>query len=77
MRYEYTKRINGNTLDDKIKYEQEKKKYDRKCKHCGYTNRIINRYNKVICKHCGRYVFLNDIDEFKFRIGERIEKDVY
>lgn len=53
-----------------FKLEISKKKFDRKCKHCGYTNRILNHYNREICKHCGNYVFLDDRDEFIYRIKE-------
>ena len=54
---------------DKIeRYEEIKKNYDRICPYCGYRNRIMNRFNKKICKRCGNYVFLNPIDEFKYKM---------
>lgn len=56
------------TQYENYEWEEIKKKYDRICKHCGYTNRIINKKNKVICKHCGNYVFLDPKEEFKYRI---------
>lgn len=57
---------------ENIEFEEEKKKYDRKCKYCGWTNRVLSRYGKIPCKHCGHYVFLNSLDEFKYRIREKL-----
>ena len=37
----------------------------------------MTRSGKIPCKHCGKYVFLSDREEFKYRLGECIEKDVY
>lgn len=37
----------------------------RKCK-CGHTVTIYNRYNREICKWCGRLVFLTKKDEFDY-----------
>ena len=66
------RRVKTIRLDDNVRYEEEKKKFDRKCKCCGYTNRILNKYKKIPCKHCGNYVFLNDYEEFKYRVMEKI-----
>lgn len=52
--------------------EEQKKRFDRKCKYCGYTNRVMNHFKREPCKHCGRYVFLNDKDEFIYRIKEKL-----
>lgn len=66
----YNKSIKMIALNDKVKYEEKKKLFDRKCKRCGYTNRILNKYKKIPCKNCGYYVFLNEKEEFKYRIKE-------
>ena len=62
---------------NEVKIEMDKKKFDRKCKHCGYRNRILSKYKREICKRCGRFVFLNDFDEFEFRITERMNRRDY
>lgn len=69
-RFEYSRAINGSTLADNFKFEEEKKKYDRKCKVCGYTNRVLSKYGKIPCKNCGNYVFSSDKEEFKYRMKE-------
>ena len=61
-----------NKNEDKL--EMMKKKFDRKCKRCGYTNRVLNKYKRELCKHCGYYVFLDEFDEFKFRLKEKTNR---
>lgn len=53
--------------------EQAKRKFDVKCKNCGWTNRIINKYNRIPCKHCGTYVFLTPKDEFMYKMKKVIK----
>ena len=67
LKYNIKRQIKSIPLYDKNKLEEEKLKYDRKCKHCGWRNRIINRNNFVVCKNCKNLVFLSDYDEFKYR----------
>lgn len=55
------------------KLEVEKKKYDRICSYCGWTNRVINRYNRIPCKNCGNMIYLNKIDEFKHKLGRLVK----
>ena len=62
------------SLYDKEELEQAKKVFDRKCKKCGYTNRVINKSGKIPCKNCGTYVFISDEEEFKYRIKEELWK---
>lgn len=55
--------------------EIKKARFDIVCKNCGWRNRLIYS-DKVMktkkpCKRCGHYVFINDKEEFKFRIKER------
>ena len=38
------------------------------CKHCGHSMNIFNETKKRICTHCGNYVFINDKEEFKYRL---------
>lgn len=52
----------------------KKARYDIVCKRCGWRNRICYS-DKVMktkkpCVRCGNYVFINDLEEFKFRINE-------
>ena len=54
-----------------FRLELSKKVFDRKCKHCGYTNRVMSHFHREPCKHCGNYVFLSEKDEFCYRIKEQ------
>lgn len=38
------------------------------CKNCGHTMNLSNERDKRVCTHCGKYVFKNDKEEFKFRL---------
>lgn len=53
----------------------KKEKFDIVCKKCGWRNRLIYSdkifHNKKVCRRCGNYVFINDLEEFKFRIKEK------
>lgn len=62
------------------KYSQEsedikKERFDIICKKCGWRNRLIysDKIMKIkkVCKKCGNYVFINDLEEFKFRLKEK------
>ena len=62
------------------KYSQEsedikKERFDIVCKKCGWRNRLIYSdkifHNKKVCRRCGNYVFINDLEEFKFRLKEK------
>lgn len=48
---------------DKVKYM---------CK-CGHRVIIPMWLDKQLCSWCGNYVFKNKVDEFKYRIGEKIK----
>lgn len=39
---------------------------------CGHSVEVYQ--DKRICTHCGKYVFKNKEDEFKYRLNERINK---
>lgn len=55
----------------KMTQEYSKVKYTCKCSH-----RVIisNQVDKVICSHCGNYVFKNKKDEFIFRMKEKMKR---
>lgn len=53
--------------------KKKRKKFDRKCKYCGWTNRVISKYKRVPCKHCGHYVFLTPYDEFMYKMKKVIK----
>jgi len=54
----------------KLADEEDKVKYT--CK-CGRRVIISNKKDKEVCSWCGRYVFKNKKDEFKYRVKERIK----
>lgn len=42
------------------------------CK-CGHSVIIMPKKNKIICSHCGHWIFKNGKDEFMFRLRERLK----
>lgn len=40
-----------------------------KCK-CGHTIVVSKQIKKVVCNHCGKYVFRDPKDEFIYRLKE-------
>ena len=42
------------------------------CK-CGHSVVIMPKKHKVLCTHCGHWVFKNKKDEFKYRIKEKMK----
>ena len=38
------------------------------CKHCGHSMNISKKIGKRPCTHCGYYVFIDDKEEFKYRL---------
>lgn len=50
---------------DRMQDEYDKVKY--KCK-CGHKVVIPNWVDKQVCGWCGKYVFKNEKDEFKYRM---------
>ena len=43
-----------------------------KCERCGHTLPMIDK-QKGFCQFCGRYIFVNEKEEFKYRIKERLK----
>ena len=39
---------------------------------CGHSVVIMPKNNKVLCTHCGHWVFKNKKEEFKYRLKERL-----
>lgn len=39
---------------------------------CGHSVEVY--HDKRICTYCGKYVFKNKEDEFKYRLNEKINK---
>ncbi|MEE0137739.1 hypothetical protein [Fusobacterium ulcerans] len=66
-------------LDNGYRYRYNKKEMDRmfktytdnsyKCS-CGHTIAIAKSCEKIVCSYCGRYVFREKKDEFKYRLKE-------
>lgn len=70
-------KVNENIMNAKIynKLEKSRTKFKRYCK-CGHSivfPKSLKR-DKVICTHCGRYIFKNDLLEFEYRIKEKSKK---
>ena len=61
-------------IDMDILEDIKKTKYDIICKKCGWRNRLCYSEKvvktKKICKKCGNYVFINDKEEFLYRLNE-------
>lgn len=41
------------------------------CKVCGHSM-LLGKKDKVICNHCGNYIFKDDVTEFNFRLREKM-----
>lgn len=41
--------------------------------NCGHSVVIFPKENKILCTHCGHWVFKNKKDEFKYRLKELIK----
>lgn len=55
------------------KLEQDITNYiKRKCP-CGHSVEVY--HDKRICTHCGRLVFKNKEDEFKYRLNQQMKKN--
>lgn len=61
--------INDRTMKDIENYSKISE-IKSKCKNCGCTKLLSHQITKAICHNCGHYVFLNDQEEFKFRLLE-------
>lgn len=62
------------TLKEIIKLDDVRAECKIKCKNCGHTILIPKRLKKRICSHCQRYVFLDDKEEFLYRLKEKINE---
>lgn len=56
------------SLNDIEKLCEEKTEATVYCKHCGHSMNISKKIGKRICSHCGNYAFVNDKEEFKYRL---------
>lgn len=69
------KNILTNGFNNMRKLEEARAENKRYCK-CGHS--IVfpktSKANKVICSHCGLYIFKNDLLEFEYRIKEKSKK---
>ena len=53
---------------------EEQTKNRKLCKYCGHT-KLLGKQEKVICDHCGHYVFKDDATEFNFRLKQNQIKE--
>ena len=67
---------NGKSLDYDWKLTRLRQKgiTDRtiKCKNCGHS--IVPMKERIICTHCGRWVYKNDKAEFEYKLKEITKK---
>ena len=61
------------TYKDVEKYASFISKNRRICK-CGHRVLVTKFHDRVICKWCGRYVYLDEKTEFKYKTKETINK---
>ena len=60
----------------KVRFRENPKKYAdimsmaRRYCSCGHTINIPNKMDKIICSHCGNYVFKDKKTEFEYRLKE-------
>lgn len=69
------RKVNATRFKDIEKLETERTEQARRCK-CGHSITFpkTSKKDKVICTHCGRYIFKNDLLEFEYRIKEKSKK---
>ena len=58
-------------------FEQEKKFFDKICKHrikckCSHTVILIN-CDRIICSHCGNWIYKNQETEFRYKLAEKMK----
>lgn len=57
------------------RYFSERTSLKRKCKHCGHTQPVYSMQTKVVCKWCNNFIFKNEMEEFKYRLKEKQNKE--
>ena len=67
MTHEEWKMFNGKKKQEKI--YSENRFY---CK-CGHSISIFSKTKKVLCTHCGKWVFREKKDEFNYRLKEKMK----
>lgn len=61
--------------DKNAKIQNDVECLRRKCK-CGHVEYIYSNTDYILCTWCGNYIFKDKETEFKYRIKERIRKNV-
>lgn len=61
------------TLEEEKRRSNEIAPYKVKCKECGHVVVLIKQ-NKTLCTYCGKYIFKNKKEEFKYRMKEKLKK---
>lgn len=46
----------------------------KKCKNCGHSIQFVD-LDRIICSHCGLWVYKNDKLEFQYKMKEKIKKE--
>ena len=46
--------------------------YRIKCPNCGHSITLTNRFGRVLCNWCGKWVYKDSKTEFKYKLKEKI-----
>ncbi len=69
--------MNNNYLDHSNKIDIKRNNALRQisyyCKKCGHTVLIAN-VDRIICSHCGHWVYKNDKIEFAYKMKEKMKE---
>ncbi len=70
-----TRKVESISYKNIKKLDSERTESKRYCK-CGHSVVFpkTSKRDKVICNHCGYYIFKNDFLEFQYRIKEKSSK---
>lgn len=61
------------TLEEVKKLATAQTENRKLCKVCGHS-RLLGNQDRVICNHCGHWIFKDEETEKKYRIMEKINK---
>lgn len=63
------------TFKEIIKQDKERANARVYCKYCGHSIVMTNQHQKRICNNCGRIIFGNPTEEFKYKTIEARTKE--
>ena len=62
------------TLEEVKKLATAQTENRKLCKVCGHS-RLLGNQDRVICNHCGHWIFKDEETEFKYRMQEQRIKE--